>query len=223
MSQSRPKETIFSKLAELAQAIGHPHRLELLECLAQAQHNVEELAQVSGLTAANTSRHLQILRRARLVAPERQGKYVLYSLDGHNEVSALLKALRCVGERNLAEAQQLMQDYFSNRGALEPVTQEELFARLQDGAVTLVDVRPEHEYADGHLPGALNIPLDQLEKHLSRLSMNREIVAYCRGPHCVLSKEAVSLLQSKGFRARRLKKGFPGWKAAGYKIETAAA
>lgn len=220
MSQPGPRQAILSSLAEIAQALGHAHRLELLEHLAQGQRSVEELAELSGLSFANTSRHLQILRRARLVTTERQGKYVLYSLDGHGEVTTLLKALGHVGERNRAEVQQVMRDYFSDRGALAPVTQEELLARLHDESVMLIDVRPEHEFAVGHLPGALNIPVDELKKRLSRIPRNREIVAYCRGPYCVLAVEAVTLLRSKGFRVRRLEDGFPEWKAAGLEIES---
>src|SRR5690606_22432051 len=135
------------------------------------------------------------------------------------EVTALLTALGHVGERNRAEVRQIMQDYFSDRGTLEPITQQELAARLHDGSVTLIDVRPDHEYAEGHLPGALNIPLEALKKRLARLPKNREIVAYCRGPYCVLSVEAVTLLKAKGYRVRRLAEGFPQWKAAGLEVE----
>jgi len=222
VAQVGPKQAVFSNLAEIAQGIGHPHRLELLEYLAQGQLSVEELSDLSGLTFANTSRHLQILRRARLVDTERQGKYVLYSLAGHTEITALLKALGCVGERNRAEVQQIMRDYFSARDALAPVSREELIAQLQDGSVTLIDVRPEHEFAIGHLPGALNIPLEDLKKRLTKLPKKHEFVAYCRGPYCVLSFEAVALLRAKGFHVRRLEDGFPEWKAAGLEVETVA-
>lgn len=221
MAQVEPKQAIYSSLAEIAQGIGHPHRLELLEYLAQGQHSVEELTELSGLTFANTSRHLQILRRARLVETERQGKYVLYSLAGAAEVISLLRALGCVGERNRAEVRQIMRDYFSARDALAPVSREELISRLHDGTVTLIDVRPEHEFSIGHLPGALNVPLANLKKRLSRLPRKHEIVAYCRGPYCVLSFEAVALLRAKGYRVRRLEDGFPEWKAAGLEVETA--
>lgn len=223
MPQSGPKQAILTSLAKIAQAIGHSNRLELLEHLAQGQHSVEELATLTGMSFANTSRHLQILRRARLVTTERQGKYVLYSLDGGDEVTHLLRALGNIGERNHAEVRQVMRDYFSDNGALAPVTQKELLARLKDGTVTLLDVRPEHEFASGHLPGALNIPLAELERRLSTLPTNREIVAYCRSPYCVLSVEAVTLLRSKGFRVRRFEDGFPEWKAAGLEVEVAPA
>lgn len=222
MTHPGPKQAVYFHLAEIAQAVGHPNRLELLEYLAQGQLNVEELAGLSGLTVANTSRHLQILRRARLVETERQGKYILYSLAGHTEITNLLRTLGCVGERNRAEVQQIMRDYFIARDALAPVSREELMQQLQEGAVTLIDVRPEHEFGLGHLPGALNIPLEDLTKRLSKLPKQHEIVAYCRGPYCVLSFEAVALLRAKGFRVRRLEDGFPEWRAAGLAVECAA-
>lgn len=221
MSTGGPKQAIFASLAEVAQAIGHPHRLELLEHLAQGQRSVEELAALAALTFANASRHLQILRRARLVETERRGKHILYSLAGETEVVALLKALGCVGERNMAEVRQMMTDYFSARDALAPVSREELVSSLRDGTVTLLDIRPEDEFALGHLPGALNVPLSELTKRLSKLSKDQEIVAYCRGPYCILSFEAVALLRTKGYRVRRLEDGFPEWKAAGLAIEAA--
>jgi len=214
-----PKQNIYLSLAEIAQAVGHPHRLELLEYLAQGQRAVEDLAAVSKLTFANTSRHLQILRRARLVETERHGKHILYRLASEGTVVTLLKALGEVGERNRAEIRQIMSDYFSARDSLAPVSREELVSRLREGSVTLIDVRPEQEFGLGHLPGAMNIPLDKLQKRLARLPKTQEFVAYCRGPYCVLSFEAVALLRAKGYRARRLIDGFPEWKAAGFEVE----
>lgn len=222
MSTVGPKQVIYASLAEVAQAIGHPHRLELLEHLGQGQRSVEELTAAAGLTFANTSRHLQILRRARLVETERRGKHIFYSLAGETEVVALLKALGCVGERNVAEVRQMMSDYFGARDALAPVSREELMAALRDGTVTLLDVRPGDEYALGHVPGALNVPLEELDRRLAELPRDREIVAYCRGPYCILSFEAVAALRAKGYRIRRLMDGFPEWKAAGLEIEAAA-
>lgn len=217
-----PKQAIYASLAEVAQAIGHAHRLELLEHLAQGPRSVEELTARAGLSFANTSRHLQILRRARLVATERSGKHIFYSLAGEAEVVALLRALGCVGEKNVAEVRQMMTDYFGARDALAPIGREELIASLQDGLVTLLDVRPEDEYALGHLPGAVNMPLAELERRLWELPKDQEIVAYCRGPYCVLSFEAVATLRAKGYRIRRLIDGFPEWKAAGLATEAAA-
>ncbi len=222
MSTAGPKQTIYASLAEIAQAVGHPHRLELLEHLAQGQRSVEDLSALADLTFANTSRHLQILRRARLVETTRQGKRVLYSQAGEAEVVSLLRALGCVGERNMAEVRQVMTDYFNARDALAPVSRDQLVSALRDGTVTLLDVRPEAEFRLGHLPGALNVPLGELAKRLCELPRDQEIVAYCRGPYCVLSFEAVAALRAKGFQIRRLEDGFPEWKAAGLEIEAAA-
>lgn len=222
MSSTGPKQAIYKSLAEVAQALGHAHRLELLEHLAQGQRRVEELSARASLTFANTSRHLQILRRARLVETERRGKHVLYSLAGDAEVVALMQALGRVGERNVAEIDRVMADYFRARDALEPVSREDLVSRLHDGLVTVLDVRPEDEFAVGHLPGALNIPLAELERRLGELPPDREVIAYCRGPYCVLSFEAVSALRARGYLVRRLEDGYPEWKAAGLPIEAVA-
>ena len=222
MSSTGPKQAIYGSLAEVAQALGHAHRLELLEHLAQGARSVEELSARASLTFANTSRHLQILRRARLVETERRGKHVLYSLAGDAEVVALMQALGRVGERNVAEVHRVMADYFRARDALEPVSREDLVSRLHDGLVTVLDVRPEDEFAVGHLPGALNIPLAELERRLSELPADREVIAYCRGPYCVLSFEAVSALRARVYLVRRLEDGHPEWKAAGLPIEAVA-
>src|SRR6185437_2098298 len=163
LSSTGPKHALYENLADVAQALGHAHRLELLEHLAQGIRSVEELSARAHLTFANASRHLQILRRARLVDTERRGKHVMYRLAGNTEVVALIKALGRVGERNVAEIGRVVSDYFQARDALEPVLRDELVARLQDDLVTLLDVRPEDEFAQGHLPGALNIPLAELE------------------------------------------------------------
>ncbi|VWB37295.1 ArsR family transcriptional regulator [Burkholderia lata] len=223
MSSTGPKHAIYASLAEVAQALGHPNRLELLEHLAQRERSVEELTALSGMTFANTSRHLQILRRARLVDTERRGKHIVYRLAGDSEVVVLMKALGRVGERNVAEVNKVMGDYFHARDALEPVSRDELTARLADGLVTLLDVRPHDEFAQGHLPGALNIPLSELDARVSELPAGTEIVAYCRGPYCVFAVEAVAALRARGFKAARLEDGFPEWKAAGLAVETGAA
>jgi rhodanese-related sulfurtransferase len=222
VSSTGPKQAIYENLAEVAQALGHPHRLELLEHLAQGARSVEELSARAHLTFANTSRHLQILRRARLVETERRGKHVLYRLAGDTEVVALIKALGRVGERNIAEIGRVVTDYFHARDALEPVSRDDLVARLRDDLVTVLDVRPEDEFALGHLPGALNIPLAELERRRGELPKGREVIAYCRGPYCVLSFEAVAALRARGYRVRRLEDGYPEWKAAGLPIEAVA-
>jgi ArsR family transcriptional regulator len=218
MSSLGPKQRVFVSLAEIAQALGHAHRLELLEHLGQGERSVEDLAARSGLTVANTSRHLQLLRRAALVEGRREGKRVFYRLSNEDAVVALLQALSRVGERNSAEIARVITSYFRARDELEPVSRDELLDRLRSGAVTVLDVRPEDEFRQGHVPGSLNIPLAQLERRLAELPVNREIVAYCRGPWCVLSFEAVAMLRQRGYRVRRLEDGFPEWKVAGLPI-----
>lgn len=222
MSSPGPKQTVFESLAEIARALGHAHRLALLEHLGQGERSVEDLAACVPLTIANTSRHLQILRRARLVEPRREGKRRLYGLIGDDDVVRLLHALGRVGERNMAEIGQVMAAYFRARDEREPVSRADLLARLRDGQVTVLDVRPQDEFALGHLPGALNIPLAALHERLASLPPAREIVAYCRGPYCVLAFEAVAALRARGYRIRRLEAGYPEWKAAGLPVEVEA-
>lgn len=219
MSSLGPKQQIFVSLAEIAQAISHAHRLEILEHLAQGERSVEELANRVGLSIANTSRHLQILRRVRLAEPRRDGKRMLYSLVGETDVITLLTVLGRIGERNTAEIQIVMARYFRMRDALEPISRDELLARMSHGRVTLLDVRPEDEFAQGHLPGAVNIPLAALEQQVARLPQGQQIIAYCRGPYCVLSVEAAARLRTLGFEVRRLADGYPEWKAAGLPVE----
>lgn len=223
MSSLGPKQRVFAGLAGIAQALGHAHRLELLEHLGQGERSVEDLAARTGLTVANTSRHLQLLRRAVLVEPRREGKRVFYRVSDEHAVVALLHALSRVGERNSAEIARVMASYFRARDELEPISRNELLDRLRAGTATILDVRPEDEFQHGHLPGALNIPLGQLERRLAELPLDREIVAYCRGAWCVLSFEAVAALRQRGYRARRLEDGFPEWKVAGLPIGSAAA
>jgi rhodanese-related sulfurtransferase/DNA-binding transcriptional ArsR family regulator len=215
---------VRAALAEVAKALGHEHRIELVEQLAQGRRSVDALAERVGLSVANASQHLQQLRRAGLVTPERDGKRVVYRLadDAEADIVGLLGGLRRVAERTLAAMDRVVGTYFRARDELEPVTAAELVTRLRDGSVMLIDVRPEDEYGLGHLPGALNIPLRQLERRLSELTRDLEIVAYCRGPYCVLSFEAVAALRSLGFNVRRLEEGFPEWKASGLPVETAA-
>jgi ArsR family transcriptional regulator len=217
MSRPNPKQALFAQFATVAKALGHAHRLELLEQLAQGERSVEVLAQRTGLSVANASQHLQHMRRAGLVSARRDGKFVHYRL-ADDAVLDLLAALRRIAERNVAEVERLVRGYFHDRDGLEPVSREELLQRLRAGAVTVLDVRPEDEFALGHLPGAVNIPLQALETRLSELDPSQEIVAYCRGPYCVLSYEAVAALRARGFKVRRLEDGFPEWRAAGLPV-----
>jgi rhodanese-related sulfurtransferase/DNA-binding transcriptional ArsR family regulator len=215
-----PKSEVFEQFAELARVLGQANRLELLEHVAQGERPVERLAQLTGLSVANASQHLQVLRRAALVRARRDGKQVLYRL-GDGPVIELLAALRRYAEHSRAGLNAIVADYFGRLDSLEPVSRKELVKRLKDKSVLLLDVRPEDEFAQGHLPGALNVPLAQLGKQLSKLPKRAQIVAYCRGPYCVLSFEAVAALRAKGYDARRLEDGFPEWKAAGLPVGSA--
>jgi rhodanese-related sulfurtransferase len=219
MSTCNPARAVFACLAEVAKAMAHEYRLELLEHVGQTERSVEALAALTRLSVANTSQHLQHLRRAGLVASRRDGKRVLYRLSG-DDIVGLVSGLRLVAERNVAEMERVVNSYFRARDGLEPVSRELLVERLRAGDVTLLDVRPEDEFAAGHLPGAMNIPLADLERRLAELPARQEIVAYCRGPYCVLSFEAVAALRERGFTVRRLEDGYPEWKAAGLPVET---
>ena len=211
---TNPKQKLFAEFATVARALGHAHRLEILEHLAQGERGVDALSARVHLSIANTSQHLQHLRRAGLVASRRNGKFILYFLSDET-VLTLIAALRQVAERNIAEVAQVVRGYFADRDAMEPVSRQELLERSQAGLVTILDVRPTDEFAQGHVPHALNIPLNDLNARLSELDPKQEIVAYCRSTYCVLSFEAVAALRKRGFKARRLEEGFPEWKAAG--------
>jgi ArsR family transcriptional regulator len=214
------KGLVFEQLAAIARGLGHPHRLELIEHVAQGERSVERLAQLSGLSVANASSHLQQLRRGGFVQSRRDGKRILYRL-GNGPILALLSALRGYAEASQAEVREIVADYFHRLDALEPVSRDSLLDRMRDAAVTVLDVRPEDEFALGHLPGAVNIPLDTLDRRLADLPADREVVAYCRGPYCILSFEAVAMLRARGYTVHRLEDGFPEWKAAGLAIESA--
>ncbi len=219
MRGQNPKQVLFAQFAAVAKTLAHAHRLELLEQVAQGERSVEILAQRTGLSIANASQHLQHLRRAGMVTPRRDGKFVYYRL-ADDAVLDLVAALHRIAERNVAEVQRVVRGYFQDRDSLEPVSREELLERSRAGAVTILDVRPEDEFALGHLPDAVNIPLRVLEARLSELNPAQEIVAYCRGPYCVLSFEAVAALRARGFKVRRLEDGLPEWRAAGLSVVT---
>ena len=220
-STANPKRALYAQFAVVAKAIAHEHRLELLELVAQGERGVEALAERSGLSIANASQHLQQLRRAGLVMARRQAKFVLYRLTD-DTVLALLAAMQKVAERNVGEVDRILRSYFYARDELEPVSRVELVQRMKQGLVTIIDVRPGDEFVLAHVPGARNIPLGELKRHLSKLDRKIEIVAYCRGPYCVLSFEAVAQLRKLGFKARRLEDGLPEWKAAGLPVQTGA-
>ena len=218
MSSGNPKRDLYVQFAVVAKAIANEHRLELLELVAQGERSVEKLVELSGLSVANASQHLQHLRRAGLVTARRLAKFVLYRL-ADDSVLTMLAGMHKVAERNVGEVDRILRSYFHERDGLEPVSRAELARRMRQGSVIVLDVRPEDEFALGHLPGARNVPLSQLKRQLTKLDRNTEIVAYCRGPYCVLSFEAVAQLRKLGFNARRLQDGLPEWRAAGLPVE----
>lgn len=207
------KQTLLEQFAKVAKAVGHPHRFALLEHIAQGERTVEGLADRCGLSVANVSQHLQTMRRAGLLAMRREGKFVLYRL-ADDSVLDLMHAIHRVAERNTAEVEGIVRGYFDQRDSMEPVSRSELRKRMKDGLVTVLDVRPADEFALGHVPGAVNIPVGELKRRLAELPRGKEVVAYCRGPYCVMAFEAVALLREHGLRSRRLEDGMPEWRAA---------
>jgi len=219
MSTESAKRELYQSIAKVAHALASGNRLQLLEFMAQGERSVDALAAMAGVTVANASQHLQALRRAGLVVARKDGQRVYYRVAG-DDVVRLYDGLRVVAESRLAEVRQLVNEFLGDRHALEPVPAEELLARAKKGLVTVLDVRPAEEYAAGHLPGAINVPLEKLEDYLAKLPKKREIIAYCRGPYCLMSFEAVTALRKRGWKARRLEDGFPEWKAAGLPVES---
>ena len=213
-----PKQQLYVQFAEMAKALGHAHRLEILELLAQGERSVESLAERAGLTIGNASQHLRLMRQAGLLVSRRDGKRILYRLSDP-AVLDLTAALHRLAERNLGEVKSVLAGYFNKRDSMEPVSRKELSRRLRDGLVTVLDVRPPDEFAAGHLPNAVNIPLRDLTRRVGKLPKKQEVVAYCRGPYCVLAFEAVAMLRTRGFEARRLEDGYPQWEAAGLPVE----
>ena len=209
-----PKREILANLARIGTALSSAVRLELLELLAQGERGVDELAQLTGATVANTSQHLQKLKQAGLIVGRKEAQFVKYRLAG-NEVVALFDALGVAGEAYLADVDRIVRLYFTTKDDLEPVPAADLLQRAKQGLVTVLDVRPPEEFAAGHVPGAVNIPIHELAKRLAELPKRKEIVAYCRGPYCLMSYDAVQLLRKKGLKARRLKDGLPEWRMAG--------
>jgi rhodanese-related sulfurtransferase/DNA-binding transcriptional ArsR family regulator len=221
MSISKPKQALYEQFATVAKALGNPQRLELLEHLAQGPRSVDMLATKLGLPIANVSQHLQSMRRAGLLSAERDGKFVNYRLADES-VLAAFASIRTVAERHIAEVDRIVRGYFNERDDMEPVTREDLVQRVRDGPVTVLDVRPSDEFALGHVPGAINVPLGELESRIQEIDPALEVVAYCRGPWCVMSFEAVAALRNRGISARRLEDGLPEWRAAGMPVEVPA-
>ncbi|HUF65501.1 MAG TPA: metalloregulator ArsR/SmtB family transcription factor [Gemmatimonadaceae bacterium] len=217
MSLGTARQELLEQFARIGKAVSNAGRLELLDLLAQGEKSVEVLARQSGLSVTNTSNHLKELRTSGLVATSKEGPYVYYRLTDP-AVYDFLRCLQEIARRQLAEVRQIVRDYFEESDALEPVGASELFERMHADDVVVLDVRPEDEYTSGHIPGAISIPVGELERRLSELPPEKEIVAYCRGPYCVLAPRALEILRSRGFRARRLEEGMPDWRARGLDV-----
>ncbi len=217
--QRRFKDSIYEQFARIGKAVSAPKRIELLDLLCQGPRTVEALAALAAISTANASQHLQVLRAARLVETVKKGLYVEYRLAG-DEVCDFFFALRGLAESRLAEVEQVAREYFEGRDTMEAVEGEELLRRVKSGQVTVLDVRPPEEYRAGHIPGALSIPVGELKARLGELPKGREVVAYCRGPYCVMAVEAVELLRKKGFKAHRMEQGVVDWRARGWRVET---
>jgi rhodanese-related sulfurtransferase/DNA-binding transcriptional ArsR family regulator len=219
-STDAEKARLYEAIGRVAAALGSSGRLQILEFVAQGERSVDALAAMTGLSVANTSKHLQALRQAGLVAGRKEGLRVYYSLAG-DDVAALVATLRAVAEHRVAEIEKLLRTWLAHRDEMEAVPAKEVLARARKGLVVVLDVRPPEEYAAGHLPGAVNIPIHELARRLKELPRRKEVIAYCRGPYCLMSYDAVSLLRKKGIKARRLENGLPEWRSAGLPVEGA--
>jgi rhodanese-related sulfurtransferase/DNA-binding transcriptional ArsR family regulator len=215
------KDRLYGQFARIGKALSSPHRLEILELLAQGERTVDSLATEIGLSLANASQHLQALRQAALVESRKEGLYVSYRL-ADPAVIDLCTALRTVAEHRLADFERLVREHFGDRSDAEPVQMDELLKRVRSENVVILDTRPATEYAAGHIAGAISVPVDDLQQRLRQLPKRKEYVAYCRGPYCVYADRAVEILRSTGRRARRLLEGFPEWRAAGFPVETSS-
>jgi rhodanese-related sulfurtransferase/predicted transcriptional regulator len=215
------KEKVYSLLAKMIQAMANPRRLEIIDLLGQGEKSVDQLARETHMAVANASQHLQVLKAANLVDIRREGNFIYYRL-AHEEIYKSWQTMRQLGLERIAEMEKIIKEFREKRNVLEEVKINELVTRLNSRNIVLLDVRPADEYETGHIPEAINIPVDELAKQLKKLPKNKEYVAYCRGPFCVFADEAVSLLIKKGFRAKRLAEGFPDWKLKGLPVEVTA-
>ena len=217
MTHRELKDPLYAQFARIGHAVASPKRIELLDLLAQGEKTVETLAEQTATPVKNTSAHLRVLRQAGLVETRREGTYVYYRVAGP-DVSDFVRRLQTLARGRLAEVERVAQLYVDGRDELEPVSLRELRRRMREGDVTLIDVRPEEEFRAGHIPGALSIPVAQLKRRLAEIPKRREVVAYCRGPYCVYSVEAVGILRKHGYRARRAAEGVPDWRASGLPV-----
>jgi rhodanese-related sulfurtransferase/DNA-binding transcriptional ArsR family regulator len=217
MAHRELKDPLYAQFARIGHAVSSPKRLELLDLLSQGEKTVETLAEQSSMPLKNTSAHLRVLRQARLVDTRRDATYVYYRLASE-DVFRFLRELQALARGRLAEVEQVARLYIDDRDEMQPVSFEELRRRMRERDVTVIDVRPEEEFRSGHIPGALSIPVGQLKRRLAEIPKKREVVAYCRGPYCVYSVEAVGILRKHGYRARRADEGLPEWRAGSLPI-----
>jgi rhodanese-related sulfurtransferase/predicted transcriptional regulator len=218
VSSTSFKSELFEQFARVGKALSSGVRLEILELLAQSERSVEDLAKVLGQSIANVSQHLQQLRQIGLVLTRREGQFVFYRI-ANDDIIQMIILIEKVAQNNIANINMMISEYISKKDSLEPVSAEELLEQARLGLVTVLDVRPLLEYSSGHLPNAVNVPLEDLEKRLAEFPKDKEVVAYCRGPYCMIAFEAVAKLREKGLRARRLKDGFPAWRLSGLPVE----
>ncbi|GAA3772818.1 ArsR/SmtB family transcription factor [Streptomyces chiangmaiensis] len=221
MSERNVREGLFGQLARIGKAISNPKRIELLDILGQGERSVESLATVTHMTVGNTSSHLQVLRNARMVETRKEGTKVFYSL-ADERVAGFVRELWSLADARLAEVDRLIREYLQGEETLERVTREQLVSRSLSGNVYIIDVRPTEEYAAGHIPGAVSVPFDELTEHLAKLPADMDIVAYCRGPHCVFAPKAAQILRQHGLRAMVLEDGMPEWRQGGLPVSTAS-
>ncbi|MFC0213684.1 ArsR/SmtB family transcription factor [Paenibacillus chartarius] len=205
------KDRLYQEFARIGKCLSSPKRLELLDLLSQGPKSVDQLAKITGMSVANVSQHLQTLHESRLVRSHRQGNFVIYEI-AELSVADFMLSLHRISEKQLVEVQKLKTEIMQNHASLEPIALEELLDRMAKGEAVLVDLRPQDEYESGHIPGAISIPMEDLENHLASLPADKEIVAYCRGPYCIMSAQAVEILKNKGFKASRLEEGVIEWK-----------
>jgi len=217
MEKREFKERVYTVLAKLVKAMANPHRLEIIDLLGQGQRSVEDIAKETGMSVANASQHLQVLKQSNLVQIKRDGNFIYYRL-AHDNVYKSWKDLREIGIESLAEVEKIVRDFRAQKNSLEGIQIDDLISRIKSSNIMLLDVRPEKEFNAGHIPHAINIPIDQLAKRIGELKKTKQYIAYCRGPFCVFADEAVQLLAKKGFSAKRLDEGFPDWKIKGLPV-----
>lgn len=218
MEKREFKDRVFGELSKITNALGNPRRLEVIDLLAQGEKTVEKISSATGMSIANASQHLQILKRATLVDTRRDGNFIFYKISDE-KVVLIWSLIRELGTQRIADIDKVVKDFRTSRNVFESVTIEQLVTRMEEGSITLIDVRPQEEFTSGHIKGALSIPIESLKKSMKRFPQDKEIIAYCRGAFCVFADEAVEFLKKNKFKATRLEEGFPEWKLKGLPIE----